>query len=360
MHHPAALRLAMMADSTNDLEQVRAAFRLGWGLSELRGRYRPERFNEPVPLMPGHTNFSRPVHELPLSIERSPDEIRIEILKAVQGLTTLLGLKSYSGVTRALMEVTGAAYKLNQDEADVESGWPEIADKLYRLDAQIQDTLVIQGSQAAAYQLGRGLADTYWALYPNRRQEEMGSWSNVLGQERYDALIRQALRLSPEIGPLVLAAVGGPLEQWRQLASVASRRDADGVLEALYGQGLLWRDLIRGERQPGDLKQPGAKDVWSDLGLYKSVFVTLRAPILLGSAAAAALVLGAALLASHKANSGLRTAISVIGALGVTTASLYARAKADLTSLLATVRQTVQLERVRRAANECPEVPGDP
>ena len=103
-------------------------------------------------------------------------------------------------------------------------------------------------------------------------------------------------------------------ENARQLAADASRRAADGVVTLLYRQGLLWRDLIRGERQPSDLPQPRARDVWSDLKLYRSVLGALRVPIAIALAGAAVLALGAALLASHTANSGLSAAISVFGA----------------------------------------------
>ncbi len=341
----------------SDVEEVRAAFRLGWALSELRGRYRPDRFHEPVPVAAEHFDFDRPVHELPLTIERSPDEVRIETLKAVQGLIGLLGLTDNTSLSSALTTVTEAACRLNKDRADVSADWPAFANKVYRLDAQLQDALVVRGSQAAAYQLGRGLADSYWTLYPERSQDKMGSWSNVLGPERSKALVRQALRLSPETGPLVLAATTGPLEQWRQLAGDDARREGTGVIMALYQQGLLWRDLIRGERQPSDLTQPQARHVWSDLRLYRSALGALRVPIAFALFAAAVLALGAALLASGKANRGLSTAISVLGALGITSAGLYARAKAELTALLATLRQTLQLERVRRAANLCPQPP---
>ena len=181
-----------MPDLVADVEQVRTAFRLGWAVSELRGRYRPERFIEPVPFPPGHQRFTRPVHELPLSIERSPDEKRIEILKVLQGLAASLELSEYDGVARALGEVTESAPELGKEGADVAAGWPDFANDLYSLDAQLQDALAVRGSQAAAYQLGRGLADTYWALHPDRPQDQMGSWSNVLGPERCDALVRQA------------------------------------------------------------------------------------------------------------------------------------------------------------------------
>jgi hypothetical protein len=35
--------------SPSDIEQVRYAFRLGWVIAELRGRYRPDRFGKREP-----------------------------------------------------------------------------------------------------------------------------------------------------------------------------------------------------------------------------------------------------------------------------------------------------------------------
>jgi len=352
----AQLTSAPALGAPTQADQVRAAFRLGWAVSELRGRFRPERFLQPDPVPAGQVKFQRPDWELAMSVERSPTELRIEVMSAVEGLIQILTLD----VSTPLKSVGESAFQLNQQGADISGGFLGFAKKLYDLDAQIQDELVVRGSEAAAYQLGRGLADNYWMLYPDRPQNEMGSWANLLGEQRYHALVRQALRLSPEIGPLVLAAIGGPLQQWHELAADESRRSASEVVPALHDQGLLWRDLIRGERQPGDLAQPRAKDVWADLKLYRAVFLALRVPILVGLAAAGLLALGAALLASHNANSGLSTAISVIGVLGITSAGLYARAKAELTALLANVRQAVQLERVRRAANLCPAPPQPP
>lgn len=76
--------VAAAATVPSDVEGVRTAFRLGRALSGLGGRYRPERFHEPVPVEAGHLDFGLSVHELPLSFERSPDELRIETLKAGQ------------------------------------------------------------------------------------------------------------------------------------------------------------------------------------------------------------------------------------------------------------------------------------
>jgi len=69
---------------------------------------------------------------------------------------------------------------------------------------------------------------------------------------------------------------------------------------------------------------------------------------------AALLVVGGALLASGAKYPGLTTAISILGALGLTSASLYARAKAGLTSLLGNLKLAVDQQRVRQAANILP------
>jgi type II secretory pathway pseudopilin PulG len=69
---------------------------------------------------------------------------------------------------------------------------------------------------------------------------------------------------------------------------------------------------------------------------------------------AALLVAGGALLASGAKHPWLTTAISILGALGLTSAGLYARAKAQLTSLLESLRLAVDKQRVREAATICP------
>jgi hypothetical protein len=118
---------------------------------------------------------------------------------------------------------------------------------------------------------------------------------------------------------------------------------------------LLWREVIRGERQPSDLDTPPPKDVWRQLAMYREAAETLKVPLLVGAGAAALLVAGGALLASGTSVTWLTTAITILGALGLTSASLYARAKTELTSLLSTLRQQVQIEQVQRGANLCPE-----
>ena len=338
-----------------DLDQVRQAFRLGWAVAELRGRHRPDRYEQPLPFAP--EAFGRTEHELPLGIERGADELRIEVLKTAQGLSSAIGLDQKRPVAKALGRVVSLAWTRSREDADIAGSWDALADAFFTWDARIQDALVVQANLAAAYQLGRGLAETYWELHLARPADQMGSWECVLGPDRDQTLQRLALRLSPYVGSAVLAAVTSPLSAWVELAADDKRRGDASVPTALYRQGLLWRDMVRGERQSDDLDQPSATDVWNDMSLYKHAALALRGPLTLAGAGALMMILGAALLASGSLGSGLSTAISIVGALGLTSAGLYGRAKANLTSMLASIRQEVQLERVRRAASLCPPKP---
>jgi hypothetical protein len=188
----------------------------------------------------------------------------------------------------------------------------------------------------------------------------MGSWTFVLGDRRRQILQRLAARLSSYLTPPVVAAIEKSLADWTALAANPTRRAQDGVDVDLYRQGLMWRDLVRGERRPQDLvlnedvEAPSTADVWKDLHLYRDAFKSLWIPLAAGLVSIAALTVGAAVLASGAGSSTWSTAISVLGALGITSAGLYARAKTDVTSLLGNLKKRIEIERVRLAADLCP------
>lgn len=326
-------------------------------MSELRGRYRPDRFGERDP---GHGEvFARNGYELPLASERSPAEIRKELVETVEDLSQPVSLTDER--TKAIWAALKTSLEAFEAKgADHNALWPNVAHEFYELDAHIQDTLVLQASQATGYQLGRGLADIYWALRPVCESNAMGSWEFLLGPKRCETLRRLAARLTSYVGSQVLAAIDGPLERWSQLAASPGQRDHPDVQTDLYNQGLLWRDLIRGERSTADLQAPGktktsaTAEVWKDLGLYRMAALNLKAPLIGAVISIALLVAGASLLAAGSGSAAVTTLIGILGALGLTSAGLYARAKAEVTSLLTNLSQTVETERIRQAANLCP------
>jgi hypothetical protein len=347
----------MAEASPPDLNEVRYAFRLGWAVSELRGRYRPDRLGQRDP---GHGKvFVRNGHELPLASERSPAEIRKELIETVEDLFPPMSLTDDG--TKTIWEALKTSLEgLAAKGADHDDLWPHVAHKFYELDAHVQDTLVLEASQAAGYQLGRGLADTYWALQPACASNAMGSWEFLLGPDRCETLRRLAARLTSYIGSQVLAAIDGPLESWSELAANPGRRDQPDVQTDLYRQGLLWRDLIRGERSTADLQPPGkvktsaTTEAWTDLGLYRTAALSLKVPLIGAVISIALLVAGASLLAEGSGSTAVTTLVGILGALGLTSVGLYARAKAEVTSLLTNLGQTVETERIRQVANLCP------
>lgn len=205
----------MAQEAPADLDKVRYAFRLGWAIAELRGRYRPERYGQRDP---GHAPiFNRNGYGLPLANERSPAEIRRELLDTVEDLATAIELND-DAANKRWTALKSRLEDLEQDGAQREAEWPLAAQKFYELDAHIQDTLVLTASQAIGYQLGRGLAETYWALQPACDDHEMGSWRFLLGPERRETLRRLAARLSAYIDKGVLAAIEAPWKaghDWR-------------------------------------------------------------------------------------------------------------------------------------------------
>lgn len=347
-----------------DLASVRYAFRLGWAVAELRGRYQPDRYDKRDPGT--GKAFKRGSFQLPLSSERSPAEIRKELLETVDELSKELTLHESEPVTKAWTALKPMLEHMEDPGEDRLALWTTATKCFFQWDAHIQDALVLEATQAAGYQLGRGLAETYWALEPNRADDEMGSWTFVLGERRRQILQRLAARLSSYLTPSVVAAIEKPLADWTTLAADPTRRTQDGIDIDLYRQGLMWRDLVRGERRPQDLvlnedvEAPTTADVWKDLHLYRFAIKDLWLPLTAGVVSIAALTIGATVLASGAGSTTWSTAISVLGALGVTSAGLYARAKTDVTSLLGNLKRRIEIERVRIAADLCPGRDGKP
>ena len=94
--------------------------------------------------------------------------------------------------------------------------------------------------------------------------------------------------------------------------------------------------------------------------MYRQAAETLKVPLIVGAVGSILLVAGAGFLTTGPKVSWLSAAITVVGALGLTSASLYARAKSELTSMLSTLREQVQVEQVEQGADLCPPDPDAP
>jgi hypothetical protein len=103
---------------------------------------------------------------------------------------------------------------------------------------------------------------------------------SCLAPPRQQTVGRLLARLSAYLGPLVTAAIDGSFQGWCTLAADADRRGATDVRPTLAQQGLLWRDLIRGERQPLDLPPLTSHDAWKEVHVYRQAVETLKAPLM--------------------------------------------------------------------------------
>jgi len=337
-----------------DADTVIAAFRFGWALAELRGRYRPDvsHVDEEV----GTPGLKRSEHALPLASERSAKEQRIEVIRAVQGLSEQLALTFPEPNAKTVVQELDLLMRELDAEPLKNSAWNALTESFYNWDKRIQDTLVLRPLLSAGYQLGRGLAETYWELDPAVTDpRDSRAWEVVLGEARVAALKRATARLAAFIDPLTLPAVTVALEAWAEVALDLRWRQKPDARRLLFHQGLLWRDLVRGERRPADLAM--RRGILGSVGM---IFPLLRAfwpQILVGVAAIVALLAGASQLAATSGSKSSSTVISILGALGITSAGLYARAKATAMSTIDSLREAFKADRIGQAATLRPKPP---
>jgi hypothetical protein len=343
------------AGQPDDADGVRKAFRLGWAIAELRGRYRPDLIDKPVP-DPGPA-IARPDHALPLANERTPVEQRVEIVHVVYGLSGALGLDFTAGGHTRPEQLDSFLQALERDSND-QAAWNGFTEALYEWDSQMQDALALQANQGAAYQLGRGVAETYWSLHPTVSDpNDARCWLFLLGPRRRATLKRYAARLVAFVDPLVLPAFIASIDSWGDVAEDEQWRNQPDGRTALYAQGLLWRDLFRGERRPQDLDRVPIGHLVQEVQLVRKLWSAFWPQLVLGLLGAAVLVVGVIGLAAGFNDRGVATAFAVLGALGITVTGAYARAKANAASVLSTVRDAIERERVGRAAALVPTRP---
>jgi hypothetical protein len=329
-----------------DHDRVQYAFRLGWALAELRGRYRPEN-HSPISAPSG----ARTDHALPLGEERSEAEQLIEIHHVLADLAQAVAVDDQApdGAATFSQALDELGRRLRSGDT---STWPQITDLIYEWDASIQDRLAITSTQAAAYQLGRGMAEVYWALDPAVADPTAWcGWQFLLGDRRCATLTRLVSRLADYLDPLTPPAIRASVTAWHAVAADPRRRSQPDAVARLHQQGLLWRDLVRGERRPADLAT--AHGIRGRIGILIPVIRALHAQIAIGLAAIAALVVGATQVSvGHTDKTNIATAL--IGAIGLTSASLYARAKATANSLLDQIKTRYAHDRVSQAATIVP------
>jgi hypothetical protein len=341
-----------------DAPGVVNALRLGWYMAEVRGRTRPA-----GPQPPGDQLPSRQNHVLPLRIERTATELRIEaqtILHKLSGdlsVDTVTVNNQQQSQTAVIDQQARALAAAAPQDTAADMAWKALATSIYELDARAQDTLTAQSDmQAAAYQLGRGLAEVYWALDPDAACAPLtpGCWAFLLGEHRCEELTRLAGRLSGYFNPYCPPAIAGTLRLWQSVASDQEwRKDAQ---DHLYRQLRRWYELLILGQDPSTLIQPYAllKDWQASFHALRALWIQL-----VTAAISLALVIGLiTLIANGSANAFLKALLGVLGIVGLSAATIQASLKTTAQGLLSRFRQDAYTDLVAVAIAEAPDKPG--
>lgn len=346
-----------------------AAMRFGWALAEVRGRFDPW-CPERQGVVPGE-----PTLLLDAAHERSATECQIEAAKVLAALDdgpdNQIGLDAISdrqewlppglpdGVNstaklllfvaaRLIYARTGkdmsatlgtsriAAEELEAPDFSGGAWWKRLQWFLWAWDEALQDKYATgEFGTASAYQLGRGLAEAYWALGPNDPDKAAVArrWRFYLGHNRVRALTHLCRRLAPiAIKKQAAPAIVCSLDKWEEVAA-APDRYVDPV-DALEGQVRIWRDLLVTGADPLDLADPARlEDVARD---PRPILKAFRWELLVAVVGALALSLGISFLSSSASS-----VVSALSAVGITSSGLVGWTKSRMQGVRSRVGDAV-------------------
>jgi len=383
------------------------AIKLGWSMAEVRGRNRPDAPPGAGARLPGP-----PGHALPLHVEQTPAELRIEAQAVLGTMARSLGVDtgggnqpSYSRAIDAQAEalararagdvavavaaaadgaaghdgaaaapeggagreaaaapggaaVPGAPAVHGAAPGDPDAQWDALQELIFKFDEHIQDVLASGPDTVAnGYQLGRALAEPYWALDPALDTDKSpAAWQFLLGSGRCSEMSRLVGRLDAYLHPYTAAAIAGSVQIWKHVAGDKAWRS--GAADYLYRQTRHWYELVVMRQDPTTLVQPYALT-----RNYRMIMRALRIfwPEVLGIVVAAGALSGfVVLLGENKVNSVLNSALGLIAIAGFTTAGFLAKLKNQAQAMVTRLRQDVYTDLVAVAITTVPDIPSLP
>jgi hypothetical protein len=234
--------------------------------------------------------------------------------------------------------------------------WAKLADLIWVFDAHLQDTLTAASeTQAIAYQLGRGLAETYWALDPDSEKGTM-SWDFLLGDQRCSELARLVGRLSAYHAEYTAAAIAGSVEVWKQVvATKAWLGDRAAAQEDLYRQTRRWFELLVLGQDPTTLVRPTAvMRSYRTLARAIQIFWPQLVATIIGLLSLVALLV---LLNLGNVADWAKTASGILALAGLSIAGLTGALKNGAQAMLKRLRQDSYTDLVAIAVQTAPPPP---
>jgi hypothetical protein len=334
----------MVVETVDDNEAAVLAMRLGWYFAELRGRTWPE-----GPRPPAH-----PCGDLlPLRTERSERDQQREAQAVLEAVAVRLGLDHTHIATISEAAGTSELGAIGSPSGTLE--------KAYRVaDAYFQDTLIARSEvTSCGYQLGRGLAEAYWAL--DRDGENLGE---LLGSHRCAELSRLAGRLTSCMDEYSPAALAGSLEAWRTFVeanrpSLGERDDrGDGAVDvrrSLFEQMRRWHEVLIVGQDPTTFIRPYA--VRTNLRLLGAALRSFW-PQLVWTGLGIALLLALILTVNRVSSSGVWAPIlGLASVIGISVGGITGALKNSAQGLLKRLRKDAYTDLVAEAITALPPDP---
>jgi len=268
------------------------------------------------------------------------------------------GLAALEHVIDTFAEGRQNAIAQHQDDlaAAARQPWADLAELLWQFDAHIQDRLAaLSESRAIGYQLGRGLADTYWALNPGQ-EHGSASWSFLLAGRRCEELQRLTGRLAAYMGEYTAPAVAGSLEVWKAVVSTPGwLGDAQRTGQALYSQIRRWYELIVLGQDPTTLIGPAA--VMRNYRTLTRAFQLFWPELVATVFGLGALITLLFLVNVGGATAWEKTLSGVLAAVGLSLAGLTGTLKNSAQALTKRLRQDAYTDLVALAVQTAPTPP---
>jgi hypothetical protein len=223
---------------------------------------------------------------------------------------------------------------------DPAAQWDALQALIFKFDQHIKGTLVLgPDTVACGYQLGRALAEPYWALDPNlpKDAQNPAAWDFLLGRDRCDEMGRLVGRLSDYLHPYTAAAIAGSVQVWNHVAGDEAWRAK--AYDALYLQVRRWYELVVIGQDPTTLVRPYA--LTRNFRMTKRALRTFWPELVTAFIAAAALAGFVVAIGENNISSFLKSTLGFIAIAGLSVAGLTAKLKNQAQAMVTRLRQDV-------------------
>jgi hypothetical protein len=163
--------------------------------------------------------------------------------------------------------------------------------------------------------------------------------------------------VAAHVNSLTPAAVAGSIEAWGMVAAQPEWRGREDARTKLYEQLRRWYELLILGRDPTTFVRPYA--VLRGWRTTRHAFRALWPQLALAGVSAGAVALLVWFLSTGHGSAGLNVVLGLAGGVGLTAASVVAKAKSAGQQLLARLRQDAYSDLVAIAVTSVPDHPGE-